>query len=160
MAGHGLLFVSFTWRLSVCVCVNFAQEQRLYLIVLYLFNINMKQEVGVSNPITPVQRNPSVPHLMAASQSLPSSEFVVNMTPPCPPHPSACPSPFPSLWMHSGLQMYLFEGSLCGFMCCRIFCSIRIFGTLWPLPQVNGVLVIVPFLITCFPSFLFVWICK
>lgn len=32
-----------------------------------------------------------------------------------------------------------FQGSLCGFMCCCIFYSIRIFGKLWPQQQVNDV---------------------
>lgn len=32
-----------------------------------------------------------------------------------------------------------FQGSLCGLLCCCIFYSIRIFGKLWPLQQVNDV---------------------
>lgn len=40
---------------------------------------------------------------------------------------------------YGSLQCNLFEGSFCGFMCCCIFSSIRIFGKLWPQQQVNDV---------------------
>lgn len=49
-----------------------------------------------------------------------------------------------------------FQGSLCGLLCCCIFYSIRIFGKLWPLQQVNDVGNF-SFLIIIFPSS--VWIC-
>lgn len=58
----------------------------------------------------------------------------------------ACvPPPLSSLILRSTLQishsfaMLPFQGSLCGFMCCCIFYSIRIFGKLWPQQQVNDV---------------------
>lgn len=44
--------------------------------------------------------------------------------------------PICSLWIEISFAMYLL---LCGFMCCCIFSSIRIFGKLWPLQQVNDV---------------------
>lgn len=64
-----------------------------------------------------------------------------------------------SRWCCADLCNVTVEGSLCGFMCCCIFYSIRIFGKLWPLQQVNDVGNFFLLLILFLPPPMLVWVC-